>query len=256
MKIDQVAVILYTLRDRCKTPADVAATLKKVKEIGYGAVQISGICDVPAGDLKKMLDDHGLLACATHESGAKILDDTQSVIDRLAALGIVYTAYPYPSGIDFASAEHIETLVKKLDAAGARMAKAGQVLMYHNHGIEFVPYKGKTVLDYIYDGTSPANLQGEIDTYWVQYGGGNPAAWCKRLRRRLPVLHMKDYTFTVENKPAMCEIGSGTLDFKSIIAEAEASGCQWFVVEQDTCPGDPFDSIRKSLDYIKAELVS
>jgi sugar phosphate isomerase/epimerase len=256
MKIQQVAVILYTLREYCKTPSDLAATLKKVKEIGYGAAQISGICDAPAEELKKMLDDNGLIGCATHEAGYKILDETQRIIDRLDALGIQYTAYPYPAGIDFSSGEQIENLAAKLDQAGAAMAKAGKTLMYHNHGIEFAPYKGKTVLDYIYEKTSPAHLAGEIDTYWVQYGGGNPIEWCKRLRHRLPVLHMKDYMFTTENKPTMCEIGSGTLDFKGIIAEAEASGCKWFVVEQDTCLGDPFDSIKKSLAYIKENLVA
>jgi hypothetical protein len=33
-------------------------------------------------------------------------------------------------------------------------------------------------------------------------------------------------------------------------------GCAWFIVEQDTCPGDPFDSLRQSFDYIKANLVT
>ena len=39
-----------------------------------------------------------------------------------------------------------------------------------------------------------------------------------------------------------------------IIAEAEAGGCEWFIVEQDTCPGDPFESLKQSFDYIKAHL--
>ena len=38
MLISQVACQLYTLRDFCKTAADLAATAKKVKAIGYAAV--------------------------------------------------------------------------------------------------------------------------------------------------------------------------------------------------------------------------
>jgi sugar phosphate isomerase/epimerase len=53
-----------------------------------------------------------------------------------------------------------------------------------------------------------------------------------------------------------CEIGAGMLDFKRIIAAAESGGCEWFIVEQDRCPGDPFVSIKQSFDYIQANLVS
>ena len=84
-------------------------------------------------------------------------------------------------------------------------------------------------MDYIYQNTKPENLQAEIDTYWVQYGGANPVAWCEKLTGRLPLLHLKDY---------------------GIPPAAEASGCEYYIVEQDTCPGDPFDSIKKSYDYL------
>ena len=34
----------YTLRDHCKTLEDFSESLRKVKEIGYDYVQISGVC--------------------------------------------------------------------------------------------------------------------------------------------------------------------------------------------------------------------
>jgi sugar phosphate isomerase/epimerase len=61
---------------------------------------------------------------------------------------------------------------------------------------------------------------------------------------------------TRERRPTFCEIGQGTLPFQRIIAEAEQSGCRWFVVEQDTCPNNPFASLQISFDYLKANLVS
>jgi sugar phosphate isomerase/epimerase len=115
---------------------------------------------------------------------------------------------------------------------------------------------GKPLLETIYDRTHPENLQGEIDTYWVQAGGGDSVQWCRRLKNRLPLLHLKDYTVDAMGKPQIAEIGYGNLDFKAIVAEGEASGCQWFIVEQDTCQGDPFDSIKLSFDFIQANLVS
>jgi sugar phosphate isomerase/epimerase len=130
------------------------------------------------------------------------------------------------------------------------------VLTYHNHDNEFYKIEGKTVLDWIYDESSPENLQGEIDTYWVQAGGGNPASWCRKLKNRLPLLHLKDFAMTKENKHVFAEIGYGTLEFPEIIREAEASGCEWFIIEQDVCPGDPFESLAKSFAYTVEHLLS
>ncbi len=165
------------------------------------------------------------------------------------------TAYPYPQDVDFADAAAVTTWVQKLDAAGARLRAAGITLGYHNHAIEFVKFQGAPLLDYIYAQTRPEHLVAELDTYWIHYGGGDVVDWVRRLRGRQPFIHLKDYGYTRENKPQYCEIGAGTLPFRKIIAEAESGGCEWFIVEQDTCPGSPFDSLQISYDYIRANLV-
>jgi sugar phosphate isomerase/epimerase len=253
MKINQIAVQLYTLRNHLKTPADIAETLKKVRAIGYEAVQLSGLGPIDDKELLRMLAGEGLTCCATHESSTEILDEVDKVIDHLQQLGCRYTAYPWPGGIDFNNPEHITTLTKKLDAAGAAMKKAGQVLTYHNHANEFVRFQGKTVLEYLYANTDPSHLQAEIDTYWVQAGGGDPVAWCRNLKGRLPLLHLKDYGCRADGKPYFAEIGEGNLDWDAILTTAEASGCQWFIVEQDVCPGDPFESLEISFRYLQGK---
>ena len=255
MKINQIAAQLYTLRDHLKTPAEIAQTLKKVRAIGYLAVQVSGMGPIDEAELVRILDSEGLTCCATHEPSQVILDETAKVIERLQKLSCRYTAYPYPAGVDFQKPDHIATLAKKLDAAGAAMAKAGQVLAYHNHSGEFVRYKGRTALDAIYAKTDPRHLQGEIDTYWVQAGGGDPVAWCRKLMGRLPLLHLKDYGCGADGKPFFAEIGRGNLNWRKIISAAKASGCQWFIVEQDVCPGDPFESLAISFRYLQEKFV-
>ncbi|MEO0055785.1 MAG: hypothetical protein RLZZ50_1732, partial [Verrucomicrobiota bacterium] len=96
MKLSQVAVQLYTLRDFCKTAADVAATAKKVRAIGYTAVQISGVGPVPESELVAIFQGEGLTICATHEPSLMILDEPEAAIERLHKLGTKLTAYPYP----------------------------------------------------------------------------------------------------------------------------------------------------------------
>ncbi|MEI8352769.1 MAG: sugar phosphate isomerase/epimerase, partial [bacterium] len=89
--------------------------------------------------------------------------------------------------------------------------------------------------------------------YWVQFGGGNPIEWCKKLENRLPLLHLKEYGI-VENKPTMLELGSGNLDWKRIVKAAKKSGTEWFIIEQDICRIDPFDSLKMSLEYLIKEI--
>lgn len=254
MKISQVGLQLYTLRDHIKTPQDIARSMKKVRQIGYQAVQVSGMGPIDEAELVKILNGEGLTLAATHENGDQILNDPQAVVARLKKLNCKYTAYPYPRDQDLKSLEGALALAKKLDHAGKVLHDAGQVLTYHNHDIEFLKINGKPVLEYIYENTNPQYVQGEPDTYWIQAGGASPLEWCQKLKNRLPLLHMKDYKITADIKPAICEIGSGNINFKPIIKAAEENGCVWFLVEQDTCDGDPFDSVKMSFDYIKENL--
>lgn len=256
MKSAQIAAQLYTIRDHCTHAADFAASMKKIRAIGYTAVQISGVGPIPEAELVAVCRGEGLTICATHEPGAKILDETAQVIDRLGALQCHLTAYPFPAGIDFKDGAVLETLTQKLDLAGEKLRRAGITLSYHNHAIEFVKFHGVPFLEYLYQNTRPENLSAEIDTFWIHYGGGDVVEWCRKLRGRLPLIHLKDYGYTTENKHTLCEIGAGTLPFDRILPQAEASGCTWFVVEQDTTPGDPFVSLRQSYDYLRAHHLS
>lgn len=254
MKLSQVAVQLYTLRDFTQTPDEIAAALKKVRSIGYEAVQVSATGPIDESELVRILDGEGLVCCATHEPGSAILRAPEHVVERLQKLNCRYTAYPFPAGIDMTDPAQVQELTRNLDASGAVLRAAGLVLTYHNHAHEFVRHDSGLALEMIYSGSSAENLQGEIDTYWVQFGGGDPVDWCRRLKGRLPLLHLKDYAVGEGYQPVMAEIGSGNLNWEAIISAAQESGCEWFIVEQDVCPGDPFDSLKKSFDYIRDHL--
>jgi sugar phosphate isomerase/epimerase len=255
MKIEQVAVQLYTLRDQLTTPEDYQESLQKIADIGYRSVQVSGPRPISEAEISALCAEKGLVINSSHENSDLILDDPHKVVENLEAFGCRYTAYPYPRGVDFKSIDSVMDLIRKLDAAGKVLREADKVLTYHNHAVEFETLEGAPILELIYGRTNPEYLQGEIDTYWVHAGGSSPQAWCARLRDRLPLLHIKDYAEDADGKPRFAEIGHGILDWKTIIATAEASGCEWFIVEQDQCPGDPFESLEMSFRYIRDNLV-
>ncbi len=255
MKLHQIAAQLYTVREHCQTGAGLVESARKLREMGYQAVQVSAIGPIADDEVVRIMAGEGLTICATHEPSARLLAEPEAAIDRVLRLGCSLTAYPFPQDIDLSVLHNVQTLAARLDEVGALARSKGVKLGYHNHAVEFVRCGDRTVLEYLYAHTRPENLVAELDTYWVQFGGGDVVEWCRRLHGRLPFIHLKDYVFTAENQPIYGEIGAGNLDFPRIVAAAEASGCEWFIVEQDVCPGDPFDSLRRSLDYLKTRMV-
>lgn len=258
MKLSQTALQLFTVRRHCQTAADLAVTARKIREIGYPAVQLSGVGPISDDEILAIFRGEGLAICATHEPGPTILDEPEVAIDRLQRLGVSLTAYPWPGDLDFSDPSQVDMLLRKLSRAAEKFRAAGLRLGYHNHAFEFhrpVP-GGPNILERIYAEIPSELLVAELDTFWIQRGGGDVVDWVRRMRGRQPFIHLKDYKVNARGESGVAEIGAGNLPFDRIIAEAEAGGCEWFIVEQDSCPGDPFDSIRQSLEYIRARFTS
>jgi sugar phosphate isomerase/epimerase len=256
MRIEQVAAQLYTLRDHLRTSGQIAKTLRQVRKIGYRAVQVSGLGPIDAQELADVMDGEGLVCCATHENAQAILETPQAVAEKLSILGCQHTAYPFPAGVDFSSMRSLKELVKNLSDAGAVLRKAGKTLSYHNHDIEFRRIKGRLVLEYIYDNTDADDLKAELDTHWVQAGGGSVTSWCRKLSGRMPLMHLKDYSIDSDRQRRFAEIGRGNMDWHEIVRSAEDAGVRWFIVEQDShwADNDPFKSLKMSFRYLKEEI--
>jgi sugar phosphate isomerase/epimerase len=76
----------------------------------------------------------------------------------------------------------------------------------------------------------------------------------KKYPGRFPMWHVKDMDKT--KREWNTEVGNGSIDFKTIFAQAKLSGMQHFFVEHETnYKPDPIGSIKTSCDYIKANLI-
>lgn len=255
MKLEQVSIQPYTIRNFFTDDASIQASLKRIADIGYKAVEAGHGMAVPYERYREICDSLGLTISSVIENHDDILHNPQAILDRVGILGTRIICYVYPTDIDMGSELSVKGMIEGLDRSGAILREAGYTLTYHNHALEFRKLGGKCILERIFDETAPDNLAGHIDTFWVQAGGGDPERWVRRLKGRLPALHIKDFGVYSGNQGTFMEIGAGNLDFPSIIRAAEESGCKWFVVEQDMTPGDPFASLEQSYDYIVKHLV-
>src|SRR6476646_2788103 len=71
-----VGLQLYSLREQCKQ--DRPGMLAAVSKIGYKGVEFAGYHGRTAKELRKMLDDNGLVACGTHTPYESVLADKLS----------------------------------------------------------------------------------------------------------------------------------------------------------------------------------
>lgn len=237
---------LYTVRDFCKTLPDIVQSTRKVADIGYTAVQLSGFGPVQPADVAKVMADCGLTVASSHTSWDRFLNDLDAVIEEHKLWGCKHLAI---GGLprEYHNADGVKRFLDELAPVAERLAQEGMDFSYHNHNHELARYGDKTWLEMLYERANPEHLKAEIDTYWIQAGGGDPAAWIRKCAGREPLLHLKDMVVTPEREQRFAEVGEGNLNWPAILEAAREGGVEYYLVEQDRCyDRDPFESLAIS----------
>jgi len=239
---------MYTLRDFCRTEEDIARTLDRVKDIGYRVIQASGMARIEASRLKELLEQRSLSVCSTHTGYSDIVNETDRVIAEHRLLGCEAIMCPGLPG-ELHNAEGYQKVARDFARVLPKVKDAGLRLGYHNHAIELERYQGKTGLEILLENCP--GLEAEIDTYWIQHGGGDPAAWIEKYAGRVSEVHVKDMGI-IKNKQVMPPIGTGNLNWSRIIQACQKAGVHFCLVEMDTPTVEPFEAIRISLENLKS----
>ncbi len=243
---------LYTVRQHTQNLADLTESLKKVAGIGYRAVQTSGFGAIDSKDVAALLEDNQLICAATHGNWDQFVNNLDSVIDEHKMWHCTHTAIgSLPDS--YRSEQGLDRFLKELRPVAETLVQEGMDFSYHNHSHELARLvdSGKTWLQVLYERADPAHLKAEIDTYWIQHGGGDPAYWVKKMAGREPLLHLKDMIVTATREQRFAEIGQGNLNWEAILAEAASAGVEWYLVEQDNCfDRDPFESLAISYRFL------
>ena len=248
----EIGVQFYTLREHCQNLEDFALSLKKVAEIGYKTVQISGVCEYDAEWLANELEKNGLRCVITHFSPDEIKNNTKGTIDFHNTFGCKNIGLGCLPGAKFDD-EHLDAFIKEFPEPAKIIAESGSKLFYHNHDHEFYKREdGSTLLEKILEAFPKEYLGITFDTFWAEYAGENVCDTIDSLAGRLECVHLKDMAI-VDGEKRMAPVGHGVMDFEKIIAHLEKAGAKYLLVEQDHCYGeDPFDCLKKSYDYLKS----
>lgn len=243
----QIGAQLYTVRDFCKTPEDFAQTLKKVADIGYKTVQVSGTCDFDAQWLADQLKANDLKCVLTHTAEDKLQNHTQQTIDDHTVFGCPHIGLGYYGDFREGDESAIEKFISTYGPVAKQMEDAGKVFTYHHHHFEFRKFGGVTILQRLAEAIGQMRIT--LDTYWVQTAGADPAAWLEAYAGRVPCIHLKDHTWDRK----MAVVGEGNINFDRVFLAAEKAGTEYMLVEQDECYGeDPFACLTRSYRNLKA----
>ena len=248
----EIGAQFYTLNQHCKTLDDFALSLKKVADIGYKNVQISGTCDYEPQWLKEQLDKNGLKCVLTHISPERLTGETEKVAADHDIFECDNIGCGWYGFMEDAERHNYDGFVEMYKPVAKKLRELGKYFMFHNHAREFQKVDGKPIMQKLAEDFAPDELGFTLDTYWVQFAGGDPAQWIELLSGRLPVIHLKDCSYGVKGG-LMAVIGEGNINFDRVFEKAEKAGTKYLLVEQDECYGeDPFECLRRSYNNLAA----
>ena len=241
----QIGAQLYTVRDFMGTIEDFDATCKKLSEMGYKVVQVSGT-GLDAHAMREVLDRYNLKAVATHQGFDTFVNDPQKVIEYNKALGSTVCGIGIMPEEYRQNADTLTDFIEKANRAVEAIEDGELIVAYHNHAFEFIKEDGVCIMDRL---LKESKLSYIIDTYWLQVAGLNPASHIRKVGDKAGIIHFKDVCVDPESKilPRMCEVGEGNLEWDEIIKACDESAARWALIEQDWCyDRDPFECLKTS----------
>ncbi|WP_219621094.1 sugar phosphate isomerase/epimerase family protein [Bacillus sp. UMB0893] len=237
------AVQLFTLR--AELDRDFKGTLQRVKKIGYDAVQLGNFHGYHAEEISVMLKDLDLKTAGLHASIDRLRTDLDQVVKEAEILQTRDIICPYLPE-ELRNAKSYIRIKNALNNIANTLMDKGFRISYHNHAFEFqTEINDMNALDYILDPSEENHILAEIDVYWIKIGGHDPLTYIERFSNRMPIIHLKDVG--KDENHSFAEVGTGILDFPSILQWGEVNGIEWYVVEQDVCPRNPLDCLELSL---------
>lgn len=256
--IGKIGLQLYSIRD--EVSKDLEGSLKKVSEIGYDFIEAADyngkkgtFYGMAPAEFANLCHKYGLEFTSSHINGpdpnTTYWDDCLKWWDKAIAAhkaaGVPYIVQPSMSKSAYTTLEGLRKYCDLFNEVGKKCNKEGIKFGYHNHNREFTTdFGGIRMYDYMLKNTDPENVFFQIDLYWIQVGGASAIKYFEEYPGRFVSWHVKDEL----------EIGaSGNMNFKAIYACRDLSGMKYQVIEQEAFSEGltPFESIKKSYDYLK-----
>lgn len=252
-KIGDFGIQLYTLRD--DMPKDPKGVLKKIAGFGYKQIEsYEGAKGMFWGmsntDFKKYMDDLGMKIVASH---ADINKDFEKKAAEASAIGMKYLICPWLGPQK--SMDDYKKAADNFNKKGEICKSTGIRFAYHNHDYSFKPIEGQLPQDVMMNNTDASLVDFELDMYWVATAGEDIEAWLKKYKNRFRLCHVKDRSKTpgTNNSQNSVDLGTGSINWPSVLKTAKENGMKHFIVEQEYYAGTtPLKAVEVNAGYMKS----
>lgn len=250
----EFGIQLYTLRD--DMPKDPKGVLKKLASFGYKQIEsfehdkLGMYWGMKNTEFKKYMDELGMKIVSSHTNIEK---DFELKAAEAASIGMQYLICPWIGPQK--SLDAFKKYAQKFNECGQICKKNGIGFAYHNHDYSFKLVEGKMPQDVLMMETGKDLVDYEMDIYWVVTAGQDPVEWIRKYPNRFKLFHIKDRkkNTALSDTNASTTVGTGSIDFASIIKAANAGGTKHYIIEQERYDGStPLDAARDGATYMKS----
>ena len=241
-------VQLYSVRD--ELAKDLWGTLRRVKALGFDAVEFFGEFKHTAQEVKAALDDTSLICCGWHTPWHYVSpSNLMATITYNKILKNKEITIPGLPKEMTDSKEAWLTTAKKMNDAAEKLAFYGLHLSYHNHGAEFKPLEGDLPIHYLMDSTKNVGFQLDNGNALSAGEGTDIYEVLTRYPGRLRTIHHKPYS-AKDGFATM--IGEDDIDWKRFFKLCdETQQIDWHIVEYEDEKYTQMDGIAMCLDALK-----
>lgn len=276
-----LGVQLYSLGDLAGDK--LAPALNGIAAEGYATTELAGYFGHSAKDLRAAHDAAGL-RCVSAHVGIKKGDANEPGLDgdlgrvaqdmhTLGARMVIVPGFPAPAGLNLkqaagesfadyyvrasraVTAEHWSQRAALLSTLTERLGREGLAVGYHNHFGEFFDLgDGRSGIEILLRDASPKTIF-ELDVGWAVAAGADPIAVLKAHPTRFKALHVKDMVASTAPGSVIghrtVPVGSGTTDWKAVLATATRVGAtNWFVELEPPFEKPRLELLKTSIDYL------
>ncbi len=247
--------------------------LRKVKEIGYEAIEISGhlnLDDETIEQIERACKDFGLEVCALSceytgkvqrksffpgHKQLSLLHDFEGTVEtakRLNCSILRFAGQPVEMFND--DPEEMREYFRLTSEFGRKLAAEGITLCAHNHESEFHKIAGKTVWQWSVE--ECPELHYEMDIFGVQMSGMNPVDFLNTAAGRVDLIHYSDIAIKCKEDPRFSldmirrvPLGLGNINAQAVKTAAEQTGTKFFIMEAADMEGlDGYQVMKLALD--------